>query len=232
MTIVSYDAADGVAIVTMDDGKVNALSPTMFVELNGALDRAESEGAVVVLTGREGVFSGGFDLRVLRGGGAEAADLLEAGFRTALRLLQFPTPVIGACPGHAIAMGSFLLLSCDYRLGADGPFKLVANEVAIGMVLPWTALEICRHRLSPTHYDRVVGLAEVFTPQGAVSAGFLDDVVPAVALELTARERAAVYRTLDLNAHRITKQRAREGAIAAIERAFETDRASFRQMAQ
>ena len=114
-TLVSYRLRDSVATITMDDGKVNALSLAMFTELGAAFDRAAADRAVVVLTGREGVLSAGFDLPVLRTGGPAAAKMLRAGFDLAERMLAFPAPVLVACPGHAIAMGVFLLLSGDYR---------------------------------------------------------------------------------------------------------------------
>ena len=113
MPLVSYRLEAGVAIVTMDDGKVNALSPAMLRELNAALDRAAEDRAVVLLTGRPGVFSAGFDLNVLRGGGPDAAEMVRAGFETAYRVLSFPLPVVMACTGHAVAMGLFLLESGD-----------------------------------------------------------------------------------------------------------------------
>lgn len=129
--LVSYQLRDSIAVVTLDDGTVNVLSQQMLGDIDGALDRAAADGATVVLTGRPGVFSAGFDLRVLRAGGEEALALLRAGFELAARVLSFPEPVVIACTGHAIAMGAFLLLSGDYRVGAAGPYKITANEVAI-----------------------------------------------------------------------------------------------------
>src|ERR671921_553923 len=104
-----------VTTVTMDDGKVNALSLSMLSELDAALDHAEAAGNAVVLTGRDGIFSAGFDLGVLRGGGADAPAMLRAGFELAARLLAFPRPVVVAVPGHVVAMGLFLVSSGDYR---------------------------------------------------------------------------------------------------------------------
>src|SRR4029450_11523443 len=127
---VAFQLEDSVATITMDDGKVNVMSLRMIATLNAALDRAEAERAVVLVTGREGVFSAGFDLPVLRAGGPDAVALVRAGFELAARMLAFPTPVVIACTGHAVAMGAFLLLSGDYRIGASGTYKLAANEVA------------------------------------------------------------------------------------------------------
>src|SRR5262245_28024313 len=106
-TLVTYDLSDSIATITLDDGKRNALSLDVFSQLAAALDRAEADRAVVVLTGREGVFSAGFDLRTLGAGGAGASTLVLTGFELAARILAFPTPVVVACTGHALAMGAF-----------------------------------------------------------------------------------------------------------------------------
>jgi enoyl-CoA hydratase len=226
-TLVTYKLEDSVATITMDDGKVNVLSMKMLTELNEALDRAADDGAVVILTGREGVFSAGFDLPVLRAGGSDALRLLRAGFELARRVLSFPTPVAIACSGHAVAMGVFLLLCGDYRVGATGPYKITANEVAIGLILPRTAVEICRQRLSPAHFNRATILAEVFSPVDAVSAGFLDRAVEPSMLAEAVQDVAAQLVKLDMEAHAATKLRVRELALNAIDEAVEADTASY-----
>jgi enoyl-CoA hydratase len=224
--LVSYQLDDSVATITMDDGKVNVLSLAMLTELGVALGRAVADRAVVVLTGREGVFSAGFDLPVLRAGGTEAADLLRAGFDLAARLLAFPTPVLVACPGHAVAMGAFLVLSGDYRIGASGPYKLTANEVAIGITMPRAAVEICRQRLTPACFNRAVVIAEVFPPEEAAAAGFLDRVVPAAELPTAAARAAAELARLDLDAHAATKLRTRQ--LTVLREAIDADDAAYR----
>ncbi len=230
--LVTYDLTDSVATITMDDGKVNALSPQLFKELNAAFDQAKTDKAVVVFTGREGVFSAGFDLGVLGAGGPDAAVLLRSGFELAERILSFPTPVVIACNGHAIAMGVFLVLSGDYRIGADGPYKITANEVAIGMTMPQTAIEICRQRLSPAHFNRAVILAEPYAPGRAVDAGFLDRIVQPSELQDVARKTAAQLATLDMNAHAATKLRARDQTLQAVRAGMEADDANFQNMSR
>ena len=227
MQLVDYRREDRIATIRMDDGKVNALSPEMLAQLNGAFDRAEAEGAVVVLTGRDGVFSGGFDLRLLRAAGAPAFTMFKAGFELAERILAFPAPVIVACPGHAIAMGAFLALAGDYRLGAEGDFRIGANEVAIGLTMPFFGVEICRQRLAPAHFHRAVINAEIYSPEGAVAAGFLDRVVPAADLLDVARAKAAELAHLDASIHTATKLRARGDALKAVRHAIEADAASL-----
>jgi enoyl-CoA hydratase len=208
--LVQYQLEDSIATITMDDGKVNALSLPLLAEIDLALDQAAADRAVIVLTGRPGVFSAGFDLAALRAGGPGSFTLLRAGFELAARMLSFPMPVLIACSGHAVAMGAFLLLSGDYRVGGSGPCKITANEVAIGLTMPLTAIEICRQRLA---------------------AGLLDKVVPDAELASTARAAATELAKLDLTAHWATKLRARDHALTAIRAAIEADDAAVRSLA-
>ena len=225
--MISYRVDDEIATITIDDGKVNVLSLPLLTELNAALDRAEQDQAVVILAGRQGVFSAGFDLPVLRAGGPDALAMLRAGFETAARLLAFPRPVVIACTGHAVAMGVFLLLCGDYRVGATGPFKITANEVAIGITMPRAAVEICRQRLTPAHFNRAVIIAETFSPADAVAAGFLDRTAEASEVHEVARGVAAQLAALDMDAHAATKRRARGRALDAIRAAIDLDMAAY-----
>src|SRR5262245_3596673 len=211
--LVGYELRDGIATIAMDDGKRNALSLEMLSQLNGALDRAEADRAAVVLTGREGVFSAGFDLRVMMAGGPDAYGMVRTGFELGARLLSFPAPVVVACTGHAIAMGVFLLLSADYRVGAAGEHRIGANEVAIGITMPHFGVEICRQRLAPAHFHRAVINAELYRPEDAVAAGFLDRVVPAADLQDVAWAKAAELAHLDSAVRPATTLRATNHAL-------------------
>jgi enoyl-CoA hydratase len=222
--LVRYALEEGnVATIRLDDGKVNALSLEVFAQLNAALDRAEQDRAVPVIVGREGRFSAGFDLKVLGGGGPDAARLVRTGFELALRMYGFPSPVVVACPGHAVAMGAFLLLAADYRIGARGDFKLGANEVAIGLVLPSFAVELCRLRLAPTYLHRAVEQAEMFGPDAAVAAGFLDLVVAPAELTASALAVARKLAALDRDIHAATKRRVRGRGIELLGQSLAAD---------
>lgn len=225
--LVNFQIENSIAWIMMDDGQKNVISPAMIAQLNLALDEAEKAGAVVVLTGRQDVFSAGFDLKVFKSSASETLKMLMGGFTLSKRLLSFPTPVIVACNGHAIAMGSFLLLSGDYRIGVEGEFKIVANEVQIGLTIPFSVMEICRQRLNPSHYDRAVLLSEVFQPQTAVDAGFLDQVVAREDLNSTVLLCAKQYDTLDAQAHKQSKLRTRRKMLKALGRAIHKDRFDF-----
>jgi enoyl-CoA hydratase len=226
--LTDYQLRDSVATVTMDDGKVNVLSLPMITGISHALDRAlDDDASVVVLAGRPGVFSAGFDLPVLRAGGPAATSMLRAGFDLAERVLSYPRPVVIACTGHAVAMGAFLLLSGDYRVGAAGPYKITANEVAIGLTMPRAAVEICRQRLTPAHFNRAATLAEPYQPDSAVEAGFLDRACEPEDFWDAVNRTAAELAKLDLDAHAATKLRARNSALAAVHDAIATDYAAL-----
>jgi enoyl-CoA hydratase len=214
-TRTRYELTDGIATITMDDGKVNAMAPDMSAEVLAHLDRAESEDAqVVVLTGRERTLSAGFDLKVEPAGWPA---MMATGARLSARMLSFPRPVVVACPGNAIAMGAFLLLSADHRVGADGDGRIGLNEVAIGLTLPWFAIEIARHRLPRPAFDRCTVTGVLLDPQEALAVGFLDDVAPAEQLQEAALAAARRLATINAAAHAATKLRIRREVLAGIE---------------
>jgi enoyl-CoA hydratase len=220
---VNYEQTESVATITLDDGKVNVLSPAMQQNLNEALDRAEhaagaGEVKAVVLAGNQKVLSAGFDLAVFNSGDAAAAlGMLSGGFELSIRLLTFPVPVVIAATGPAIAMGSFMLLSGDHRVGS-AKTKCQANEVAIGMVLPISAIEIMRMRLTRAAYQRAVALAATFVGADAVAGGWLDELVEPEQVLTRAQQVAAEFAaTLHVKAHRASKLKARDDALKAIQ---------------
>lgn len=201
---VTTERVESVLVVHLDDGKANALSPDMIVAITHALDQAEADDTIgaVVLHGREGRFSGGFDLSVMRSGdwGAVAA-LVSDGGDLVRRLYGSPVPVVAACTGHALAAGALMLLGCDVRVGADLNCKIGLNEVAIGMVLPAWAITIAQDRLSRRHIQLAVATAQVTDGRGAVDAGFLDTVVPEADVLAHAVARAHELSALDGRAY-------------------------------
>jgi enoyl-CoA hydratase len=221
---VRYTHDAGISWIDIDDGKVNAMSPQMQSELTMAFDRAERDDGVVVVRGRPGVLSAGFDLNLLGAASDESVDMVIGGFALARRILSHPRPVLIACTGHAIAMGAFLLLSGDHRIATTAPARLTANEVAIGLTMPRAAITILRQRLTPAAFQRATLLAEVFDPQGAVVAGFLDEVVDVGRFDERITAVAVEFTRLDRDAQRATKRRTRAPLIAALTAAIEDDR--------
>jgi enoyl-CoA hydratase len=213
---VVYSLQDQVATIRIDDGKRNALSPQVLHEIYQALDRAESDRAIVILTGRESVFSAGFDLGVMKRGGVNALRMLRAGYGLTARVMAYPYPVIAACNGHVMAMGVFLMLSADYVIGSRGDFKIAANEVAIGMTMPRVAAAVLRNRLNPSAYQRAVTLSEYFDVDAALQAGFFDELVDPDDLMSRAESRAHDFEKLNLPAHTASKRRIRAALIRKI----------------
>ncbi len=221
--LTAYEQSDGIATITMDDGKVNALGVPMLRELHAAFDRAEEEDAIVILTGREGRFSAGFDLKVFSDTPEQLPEMLTLGARLCERILTFPRPVVTACTGHGVAAGCFIQLPADLRLGVDGPFRIGLNEVMIGLTMPQFVIDLARSRLTPSHFDRAVNSAAMYTPSDAVHAGFLDRVVAAEELASAAHQAARELAALNAEAHRATKLKSRVGVIDAVHRAIEDE---------
>ena len=224
----SYEVTDGVAVLRLDDGKANAVGHETLAAIEAALDDAEQGAGALVITGREGRFSAGFDLRVFDEGPEAAQELAASGARTATRLYGAQIPVVAACNGHALAFGAILLLCSDVRIGADVEAKIGLIEVSIGMPLPTFAIELARDRLSPRHFTAATTLATAYSPRGAAEAGYLDEVVAADELHDVAMQRATglaahVRRT----AFGMTRRTARQKTIDHMLSTLEADIESF-----
>jgi enoyl-CoA hydratase len=231
MTVVSYALEDKVAIVRMDDGKANALSTEMIDGISSALARAEQEASALVLAGRPDRFCAGFDLRVMMSGPESAMKLLGAGSEMLMSLYAAPIPVVIACTGHAIAGGALVVLTGDYRIGAAGAYRIGLNEVSIGLPVPLLAMELARDRLSKRALVQATLLAQIYEPDGALGAGFLDAVLPADQLLERARAEATRLAALPANAFRATKTRLRGATIEHVRTSVEADmRAIQKQM--
>ncbi len=215
--MTTYEQVGDVALISLDDGKANAFGPPLIAEVNAMLDRAEADARAVVLTGRSGIFSGGFDLNVMRSGDAEQARTQGlGGARLMMRLYGWPRPLVVAATGHAIALGAFCLLTGDHRLGADGDFRIGLNEVAIGSTLPPFAWLLAKDRLSKRYLTQAALTARIYDPQGARDAGFLDEVVPADQLRDVALEHATQLAEHDEGAYAGMKRGLRGEGIDAV----------------
>jgi len=223
--LVAYRLEDAVASITMDDGKVNVMSTAMLRALDGAFERAQSDEAIIVLrSARKGIFSAGFDLKIFAANDAERSlEMVKAGAELALRLMSHPFPTIGLMEGHAYPMGTFLLLACDVRIGTAGTSRMGLNEVAIGISPPSFAIELARSRVHPALLSRTVTLGEMFEPDEAVAAGFLDRVIPANDVEQALKDVVAGLRNLHMPSHARAKQRLRHAAMAAMREAIDRE---------
>ena len=222
---VSCEVKDGVAVIALDDGKVNVMSTDMMGDIAAALDRAEADAEIAVLRStRPGIFSAGFDLKVFASGDTkQSLGMVRAGAELALRLLSFPMPTIGVMEGHAYPMGTFLLLGCDVRLGAQGPYRMGLNEVAIGIAPPTFAIELARSRLHPAWLSRTVTLGEMYEPDDALTAGLLDRVVAPEQVDTTLGEIIALLRSLHRPSHVTAKTRLRRPTMAAMRAAMDRE---------
>ncbi len=215
-------------MIRLDDGKVNVLSHDVIAALQESLDRAESEAKAVVMIGRPGKFSAGFDLKVMQSSPEAASNLFRAGMDLFVRLYEFPIPVVTGCTGHALAAGAIWLMCCDVRIGADTPTKVGLNETAIGMVLPSSVITLARDRLSPRHVHSSTLLARLYSPAEAVDVGYLDWVVPEDELEGAAvSEAAGLAEGLALKAFAGTRRLIRGPVAESVREILDQDTRSF-----
>ena len=213
---------ENVSIITLDDGKVNVFSPTMIEEVSNLLDKVPTDKGSLLIVGREGIFSAGFDLKVLMSGDAEkAAGMLRSGFEMLSRIFSFPRPIVAACSGHAIALGAFLLCSCDYRVGIKGKFQIGANEVRNNMMVPTPILELAKFKLAKNHKQRALLNGEMYSIEDAVAPGYLDEVVEPDKLIETAKAKAKDLATLGHPFYHQTKQLDQEEVIRKINSGIE-----------
>jgi enoyl-CoA hydratase/carnithine racemase len=228
---VTLERHEDVAVITIDDGKANALSPAVIAAVNTSLDEVGATGSAsraVVLCGREGMFSGGFDLKVMRSGDVDAIRaLVTSGGELVLRLFGSERPIVCACTGHAVAAGALLALGSHFRVGADGDYRVGLIETAIGMVLPDWAVVIAEERLSRTQVQRAVVEARVYNPREAKDAGFLDLVVPPDEVVRVAMEEAARLGALDPLAYSGNANKLRGPGIARLMAAVAKDQSGL-----
>jgi enoyl-CoA hydratase len=208
---------EDVSIITLDDGKANVFSTHMSETLNSLLDQVPEDKGSLLITGKPGLFSAGFDLKTISGGDAKAAvEMTTAGFRLLSRVYSFPRPVIAASTGHAIALGAFLLCCADYRIGAQGNFIVQANETRNGMSIPTPILEISKSRILKNHWYRAILNAEAYSISDSIDAGYLDEVVDPEDLMSKSLEVAKDLATLSHPHYKLTKDLDQKEIISRI----------------
>jgi len=222
MTLTQMTIRDDAAWITLDDGKVNAMSPNMLREIASHLDTAEGSVAVTVIRGRDGIFSAGFDMSTLASGRNAAIEMVREGARLVERLLAHPHPVVTACTGHAYPMGAFVMLAADSRFGVEGPYRIGMNETAIGLTVPRFALELGRERLTRHGFARIAA-ATLHSPEEAREMGYLDHVVGTGDLDARVREEVARLAALDAPSFTATKARMNQPVLEAIATAIDEE---------
>jgi len=224
---VTTELRDDVLICHIDDGKANALSAEIIAAIKQVIVDAEADSdiAAVVLHGREGKFSAGFDLSVMLAGDMAAIiGLVSDGGDLVQTIYGSSVPVVAACTGHALAAGALVLLACDLRVGADVDCKIGLNEVAIGMVIPDWAFTIAVDRLSRRFIQLSVATARITSARGATEAGFLDEVVDVDEVLDVAVARAAEFSALDRGAYAGTVRKLRGDVVATMKSQVAADR--------
>jgi enoyl-CoA hydratase len=220
----------GVALLTLDLGRGNAIDHPFIDALDAALDAALADGArAVVITGRGKVFCGGLDLVTIweydRAAMGRFVDAFDGLFR---KVLAFPRPVVAAVNGHALAGGCILMMACDHRLAQPGTFQIGLNEVALGIPFPAAAFEVARRATPDAAASAVFLEGRRFTPEEALAAGIVHglaaDVVAAAVAQAQRFAAGGLDAVADTKADLIAPVLARIDATAAAQRERFLDR--------
>jgi enoyl-CoA hydratase len=205
--IATLTSKDDISIITLDDGKANVFSPKMIQDVNECLDKVPTESGALIITGRDGMFSAGFDLKIISSGDMQATmDMSLSGFKLLSRIFSFPRPILAACSGHGIALGTFLLCCCDYRIGVKGDYMIGANEMRTNMVIPIPILELISHRVTASHKYRAILGAEMYSIQDGVEAGLIDEIVDSKDLMEAAMLKAKDLASMGHPSYTLTKE--------------------------
>ena len=216
MAITRAVSDDGVATLTMDDGKVNAFDVPFFDELNARLDECGSDAAVVI-AGRPGMYSAGLNMKVMLALDDKGiAQLLTRFGETMLRIWTEPRPVVAAVTGHAVAGGTILAMCCDHAVAADGDFRWGLTETTINFPLPLWVIAIARGNVPPNRLDDLLLPGAIVGPAEAVEVGFADALAPADEVVETACARAGELAQLPRATYATTKRRLRGAAVDAV----------------
>jgi enoyl-CoA hydratase len=219
--LLTYDLRGDVATIRLDDGKANAFSNAMFDAVNAAMDKADKEAKIIVLRGRDGIFSAGYNLKELMLGGETAVNLVRRGSEFAVRMMETKKPIITVGDGHIVALGAFLFLAADYRIGKTGPFQVGLPETAKGLPMHNFGRELASPRLSQRHFSRAFINGEMFDPATAVDVGYLDDAADDV--DAAIEKAVAFFKSVSLHAFAINKPRGHQTLIPVLKAAIEDD---------
>jgi enoyl-CoA hydratase len=209
--IATLSKEGDISIIKLDDGKANAFSHDMLSQVNELLAKVPRDSGALVIIGREGLFSGGFDLKTLATGDMEKiTKMVQLGYRLLLELFSFDRPIVAAVSGHSIALGLFVTCSADYRIAIDGKYVCQANEVRNNMDIPTQIMEILKARVNKKYFYPAVYHSDAFSVQDSIEVGYIDEVVPEDQFMARVIEKAKELATLPHPFYANTKKTAQD----------------------
>ena len=210
-SIATLSHENDISIIKLDDGKANAFSYEMLCQVNELLNKVPRDSGALVITGREGLFSGGFDLKTLATGDMEKiTKMVQLGYRLLLELFSFDRPIVAAVSGHSIALGLFVTCSADYRIAIDGKYVCQANEVRNNMDIPTQIMEIIKARVNKKYFYPAVYHSDAYSVQESIEAGYIDEVASEDQFMQRVMEKAKELATLPHPFYANTKKTAQD----------------------
>ncbi len=175
------DHSEGIVELRLDRPPVNALNPELVSALDEAIAEAQSGGAgAVVLSGRPGLFSAGLDVpELLTLDEAGMREFWKAFFGLLERIARSDIPVVAALSGHSPAGGTVIALFADYRVQAEGEFRLGLNEVQVGLVVPPVIHQALARLIGAYPAERHLVAGQMIPAAEALEIGLVDELAPA-----------------------------------------------------
>lgn len=190
---------------------VNALDPGLIAAIRSAVLAAPDEGArALVLSAGPGLFSAGLDVPALLALDRAGMFDLWASFSGLLGAIACsPIPSVAAITGHSPAGGTVLALNCDYRVMADGPFRLGLNETQVGLALPRNILASLRRLIGAHRAERHVVAGNMIEASEALKLGLVDELAAPPEVIPRAIEWCRFHLALPPRAMRLNREAAR-----------------------
>jgi enoyl-CoA hydratase len=220
---IQIERVGQIAVLRIDRPPANAIDLDLANEFATALEGVETiDGiAALIVTGTGNCFSAGLDLKALPSyDRAQQQAMVMQVNRLFGGLYGLPLPTIAAVNGHAIAGGVILTLCCDYRIGAEGDYKLGLAEARVGVPFPVAAMAIVQSELSHPVSRKMVLTARNSSPGEALSMGVLDELQPLELLLTQAMEVAQEMAAMPRSIYGRIKRELRGPALARIDDAI------------
>lgn len=230
MKYVEFSMNDGLATVTLNRPKVNAINEEMVAELHSAFREAEADGRVraVILTGSGSFFSFGFDIPGFMDVPKDEFRIFVTAFSELVKyIFGFPKPVIGALNGHAVAGGCVLALACDRRIMVSGKPRIALNELTLGVTIFTSIAEMLRFTVGAGNAQWLLYSGKMSSAEEALAIGLVDEAPPAEEFEAAVTSAANALANVPGEAFRITKTLLRKDALDRIGRDEENSISDF-----
>lgn len=230
MSHVTVIPRENYAILQLSRGKSNPINhdfvKALRTTLRSLLDDRSVKG--VVLNGNPGFFSVGLDLPELYSYDEAGFAAFWSDFMALISdMVAFDKPIVAAVTGHAPAGGCILAIGCDYRVMAEGNYKIGLNEIPVGLVVPAPIFHLYAFWIGQRLAYQYLMEGKLYQPEQAREIGLVDEVVSGDAVLQTAELKLQQYLRFNEQSWRLTKQQLKRELLKVMASISEADMKIF-----